>query len=208
MNNLELINKLPDSIYAIEPGSNNYKIWKLFSVFMDELDSVFECLRLMTDVKNNSGEVLDLLGKILRQKRKGLGDEKYIKYLLVAIRKYQCTGSIPDLIGICRLLVDGEFRYIRDLNEPELEDAFWLDGMQYLGGGDYLTGERTIPDPVYLSADTYLDGEYYLSGDICQPRFFEIVFLSTISSDIIRFITEIINSCKGGGIKFRIRLED
>lgn len=208
MSNIELINKLPDSIYVTDSSSNNYKLWKLFSVFMDELDEVFDSLRLMSEIKSNSGAVLEMAGKILRQKRQGWGDEKYIQYLFVAIRKYQCSGSIEDLNEICLLLVDSEFRYIRDMNKPELEDAFWLDGSIYLDGAEYFSGDIDNPDSVYLNGEVYLDGGFYLSGDICQPRFFEVVFSSTLSSDLITFITEIINSCKGGGIKYRIRTEE
>lgn len=208
MSNLDLLEKLPDSIFATNPGSNNYKLWKLFSFFIDELDEVFLSLKLMTDVATGSGVVLDLIGKILRQKRQGWGDDKYIKYLFVAIRKFQCSGSIPDLNEICRLLIENEFYYIRDMNYPELEDAFWLDGSIYLGGDEFLSGETNNPDAVYLNGEEYLDGSFYLSGDICQPRFFEVVLSNTLSSDTLDFINEIIHSCKGGGIKYRIRLEE
>jgi len=207
MSNIGLIEKLPDSIYNIDSGSNNYKVWKLFSYFMDELDGVFATLKLMTDIKSNSGTVLDLIGKILRQKRQGWGDDKYIQYLFVAVRKFYCSGSIPDLNEICQLLIEDDFYYIRDMNEPEFKDAFWLDGNVYLSGDDFLSGEVNNPDAVYLNGEEYLDGTFYLSGDICQPRFFEVVVSNTLSSDTIAFINEIINSCKGGGIKFRIREE-
>lgn len=207
MSNLNLIEKLPDSIYRIEPGSNNYKLWNLFSDFMDELNVVFSVLKLMTDIKSNSGAVLDLIGKILRQKRQGWGDDKYIQYIFVAIRKFQSSGSIPDLNEICQLLIEDDFWYIRDMNYPELEDAFWLDGSTYLYGDEYLSGEINNPDAVYLNGEEYLDGSFFLSGDICQPRFFEVVASNTLSSDTLTFIDEIINSCKGGGIKYRIRLE-
>ncbi len=205
MSNLNLIDKLPDSIFATGTSSNNYKLWKLFSYFMDELDEVFAALKLMTDIKSNSGAMLDLIGKILRQKRQGCGDDKYIQYLFVAIRKFQCSGSIPDLDEICRLLIEDDFLYIRDMNDPELEDAFWLDGSIYLYGNEFLSGEVNNHDAVYLNGEEYLDGSFYLSGDICQPRFFEVVVSNTLSSDTLTFINEIINSCKGGGIKYRLK---
>ncbi len=208
MSNIDLIEKLPDSIFAIGSSSNNYKFWKLFSYFMDELDEVFAKLKLMSDIKSNSGAVLDMIGKILRQKRQGWGDDKYILYLFVAIRKYQCSGSIPDLNEICRLLAEDEFQYTRDMNEPELEDAFWLDGSVYLDGSGYISGDINNPDSVYLNGEEYLNGSFYLAGDICQPRFFEVVFSNTLSNTTLTFISEIINSCKGGGIKFRIRTEE
>jgi hypothetical protein len=207
MSNLELINKLPDSIFAIGPDSNNYKLWKLFSVFMDEIDTVFEDIRLITEIQSNTGAQLDLAGKILRQKRQGWPDDKYIQYLSVAIKKYQCSGSIPDLNEICRILADSAFLYIRDMNEPELEDAFWLDGSQYLDESGYLSGDIDNPDSVYMDGSQYLDGSFYLSGDICQPGFFEVVFSGDITDETISFISAIIGSCKGGGIKYRIRTE-
>ena len=124
MSNINLIKKLPDSIFAIDESSNNYKLWKLFAFYMDELDEVFNTLKLMSDINKNSGTVLDMIGKILRQDRRGWGDDKYIQYLYVEIRRFQCSGSIPDLNEICILLAGDEFRYIRDMNEPESEDAF------------------------------------------------------------------------------------
>ncbi len=207
MSNINLIEKLPDSIYAIESDSNIYKFWGLFSYFMDELDGIFAILKLMTDIQSNSGAILDLIGKILRRKRRGWSDNKYIKHLLTEVRKFQCSGSIPILNEICQLLIENDFYYIRDINVPEYEDALWLDGSEFLCGNEYLSGEVNNFDAVYLNGEEYLDGSFYLSGDICQPRFFEVVVSNTLSSDTIAFINEIINSCKGGGIKYRVREE-
>ena len=206
MSNLELINKLPDSIYSIDQDSNNYKLWKLFAGQMDELDELFSVIRLVSDVRNNSGATLDLLGKILRSTRRGWGDQEYMKHLLVAIRKYQCDGSIEDLNEICTILLDDDFRYIRDLNEPDYIGGMYLGGSFYLDGDSYLCGYNENPDAVFLDAGLYLDGSWYLSSDICQPRFFEVV-VSSLSSNTLLLISEIIKSCKGGGIKHRIRME-
>ena len=186
MSNLELINKLPDSIYANNPESNNYKMWKLFAVFMDEIDQVFNVISLMSDPQLNSGIALDLLGKILRQKRLGWGDSNYIKYLLIAMKKYQSSGSIEDLNSICGLLAGDDFRYIRSLyEEAELPtDNFWFDG------------------------EFWLDGGQYLSGDIIQASFIEIVFSTNISPDLLASISTVIQQCKVGGVKYRIRTED
>ena len=205
MNNLDLINKLPDSIYAIDQNSNNYKLWELFAGQMDELDELFSVIKLVNDVRGNSGATLDMLGKILRSARRGWGDQEYMKYLLVAIRKYQCDGSIEDLIEICTILLDDDFKYIRDLNEPDLEGAIYLDGSFYLDETVYLSGYQDNPDAIYLDGSYWLDGSWYLSCDICQPRFFEVVVADSLADNMVQLISDIIKSCKGGGIKYKIR---
>jgi hypothetical protein len=58
-----------------------------------------------------------------------------------------------------------------------------------------------------MDGSQYLDGSFYLSGDICQPGFFEVVFSGDVLDETISFISAIIGSCKGAGIKYRIRTE-
>ena len=40
---------LPDSILNIKPGSNNSKLWGLFSTQMDAIDQLLEDMRLLRD---------------------------------------------------------------------------------------------------------------------------------------------------------------
>jgi len=183
MSNVQLIEKLPDSIYAVEQGSNNRKLWNMFAVRLDELDKVFGDIQLLTDPVINSGVQLDLLGKILRCFRKGQSDLKYLKYLLVSMRKYQSSGSISDLNEILNALLGDDFLYIKDMNESDIYEAKFLDG------------------------SSYLDGSFFLTGDITRPRLFTVVVSDSLDADTLLLVRDVANSCKGGGIQFKIKTE-
>ena len=185
MSNLDLVNKLPDSIYAITPNSNIYKLWKIFAHFMDEIDKLFSTMALMSDIQNNYGGQLDLVGKILRCYRRGQGDANYLSRLLVATRKYQSNGSVEDLNEICDILLGDKFKHINDMNR------------------EGLYGESK-----FLDGTSFLDGSFFLAGSVTRPRFFEVVISSSLDNETVTFLSDIISSCKGGGIKFVVKMEN
>ncbi|HPA72982.1 MAG TPA: hypothetical protein PKY31_11980 [Spirochaetota bacterium] len=205
MSNIEHITLLPNSIYEIGAGSVNYKLWKLFSDQMDELDAVFSDLSLLADYTTQEGVLLDLIGKILRENRQGRSDQEYIKFLYIALKKYLSSGSIPDLNEICRLVLGDDFRFIRDLNFGTGENDLMLDGSWYLDDSTYLSGDEGNPDITWLDGSWYLDGSNYLSGDIYQPRLFEVVVNAGIDASLMSTLTVLITSCRGAGIKALIR---
>ncbi len=208
MSNIEYINLLPDSIYKTDPGSTNYKLWKLFADQMDELDAVFTDLSLLADYSSRSGAALDLVGKILRESRQGRADSDYIKYLYIAIKKYLSNGSIPDLTEICNLLLGDEFIYIRDMNHEANDDngeESFLDGSWYLTGDKYMSLDSSNPDLTWLDGSWLLDGSNYLSGDVYQYALFEVVVASSTSDTVYSILAEMIRTCRMPGIAARIR---
>jgi hypothetical protein len=179
MSNIDLINKLPDSIYAINLSSNNYKLWKIFASQMDELDEAFRTMQSISDARNNFGAQLDILGKIIRCFRRGQGDARYIERMLATMRKYQSNGSIEELNIICEILLGEDFKYIK---------------------GSVLVAQC-------LDGSRFLDGRWFLSGDIIRPRYFEVIVSNNLDDEMMDILTDVVNSCKAGGIKFAIRKE-
>lgn len=208
MSNLEHIQLLPDSIFQTDSGSNNYKLWKLFAEEMDGIDNVFNDLSLLADYPSRTGAVLDLLGKILRESRRGRADADYIRFLYIAIKKYLSNGSIPDLTEICSLLLGDEFIYIRDLNYEANEDCIdeaFLDGSWYFDDTAYLSLDSENPDLTWLDDSWYLDGGNYLSGDIYQPGLFEVVIAESVTDSMCEILGEMIRTCRMPGIAAQIR---
>ena len=181
MSNIDLVKNLPNSIYR---NSNIYKLWELFAFHMDELDVIFRKIAMMTNVRDNCGAQLDLLGKILRCSRKGQGDKKYTDRLLAVMRKYQSNGSIEELNTICDILLGDDFCHIRDFNMADVHYAQYLDGSKFL------------------------DGSWFLAGTLMRPRYFEVIVSNNIDDEMMSLLTEIIQSCKAGGINFGIRKVD
>lgn len=183
-----LLNKIPDSIFTKEIGSNNEKLWRLFSQHMDEVDQVFEDIRSIYDFLNQAGANLDLVGKIVREKRNGKSDENYIKYLAIAIQKILSDGSIDTINNILESIFEDNFLEIRELTPSQLE-LQWSEDEEYR---------------FWLDGSYYLDGRYFFSGDVFQPAFFEIRINEGISENLKQNFIMILENIKGAGIAFRI----
>lgn len=211
----ELINLLPDSIMSPATGGGHAELWEIFAEQMDEVDQALEGLRLARDVFSQGGVILDLVGEILREPRLEKDDPAYRIYLLVALQKLLCSGSIPSLQNVLRAILGDDFIGVYDLT-PLNRDAIYhddrihTDGTHYLDGSFYLSGLPAdgdidaAPYVTYLDGSIYLDGGCFLSGDIIQPGFFEIRVKSTTAPEMKEYIDRIIRYIKGGGIKYRI----
>ena len=184
----ELIALLPDSILSINYGSNNAKLWRLFSGQMNEVDRVFEDLRLVRDIVAQAGVVLDLIGDIVREKRNGKNDDTYKIYLSVAIMKMLSDGSIDIINDIGRAILEDNYIGIRELY-PSQQNKPWSTNPEY---------------QFWLDGSWYLDGRYMLNGNVFQPLFFEVHIRSTTSSALKTYFKNILDHTKGGGIAYRI----
>lgn len=204
---IDYIELLPDSIYATDPGSNNYKLWGLFAAQMEELDIVFNDLSIILNYAAQEGEVLDLIGKIIRESRQGRVDAEYIKYITISVMKYMSTGAIETLNQICRMVLGSNFLYVRELYEAQGTDIILLDGRYFLDGSVYLCGAAESPGALFLDGSWFLNGSDYLKGDIYQPAFFEVVVTAGTSTELKTFILDVITKARGAAIKFRIREE-
>lgn len=184
----ELIALLPDSILSINYGSNNAKLWRLFSGQMNEVDQVFEDLRLVRDIVAQSGVVLDLIGDIVREKRNGKNDDTYKIYLSVAIMKMLSDGSIDIINEIGLAILEENYIGIRELY-PSQQNKPWSTNPEY---------------QFLLDGNWYLDGRYMLSGNVFQPAFFEVRIKATTPDSLKSYLKNILAYVKGGGIAYRI----
>lgn len=213
----ELVCFLPDSVYIREESSNNYKLWDIFAQALNEIEMHIESFRLIRDIDKQSGLILDLIGEILRESREGKDDITYKLYLMVALQKIFCSGSISMLQNVLRLVAGNSFIGVWELtpgNKDLLysDERVYTDGTRYMDGTYYLSGEMPnggmSPYETYLDGGFYLDGSFFLSGDVFQPGFIECVFSSSINSDILNLIIRILNFIKPAGVKYRIRLQE
>jgi hypothetical protein len=187
MSAADYIELLPNSILKINAGSNNYKLWKLFADQIDEVDQVFEDLRLVRNINSQAGVILDLIGKILHENRNGRNDASYRIYLTIAIMKMLSNGSIPILNNIFRAVLGDDFLGIRNLY-PSQQSRAWGNDLEYHS---------------WLNGTWYLDGLYMLSELVYQPAFFEIRIKAGTSETLKTYLKEIITHVKGGGILYR-----
>lgn len=186
MNYNDILTLLPDSIYTTKSGSNNQKRWALFANQLNEVEAVFDDLRMIYDINSQSGAVLDLIGEILREPRNGVNDDAYIIYLILALQKLLCNGSIPALQDVLRAIAGDDFIGVWDLTPgEEFEDM--------------------SPHENYLNGAFYLDGSFFLSGTVFQSGYIDVVCKNSISPDILDYITKVMNIIKSAGVKYRIR---
>jgi hypothetical protein len=180
---------LPDSILNIKPGSNNAKLWGLFSTQMDAIDQLLEDMRLLRDFMSQSGVILDLIGGIVREKRNGKDDASYRIYLAVAIMKMLSDGSIDILNDIARSILGDDYIGMRELY-PSQQDQPWATDPEY---------------QFWLDGTWWLDGRYMLSGKVFQPAFFELRINTATAESLKSYIKNILDHTKGGGIAYRIK---
>jgi hypothetical protein len=187
MSAVDYIELLPNSILKFGTGSNNRKLWTLFANQIDEIDQMFEDMLLLRDISSQSGAILDLIGKILHEKRNGKTDVSYRIYLTIAIMKMLSNGSIPILNNIFRAVLEDDFIGIRNLY-PSQESQSWGSDTEY---------------QFWLDGTWYLDGIYMLAGNVFQPAFFEVRINAGTSETLKTYLKEIITHIKGGGISYR-----
>ncbi|MBN2157932.1 MAG: hypothetical protein JW807_00950 [Spirochaetes bacterium] len=189
MSNIDFIKLKPDSILDIKTGSNNEKLWKLFANQMDEIDRVFEDMRLVRDFLSQSGVILDLIGEIVHEKRNGKDDPAYRIYLAIAIKKMLSNGSIDILNDIVLSILEDDFIGIRELYPSQINQP-WGEDLEY---------------QLWLDGTWYLDGRYMLAGNVFQPAFFEIRLNESTPENLKSYISNIIAHTKGGGIAYQIK---
>lgn len=183
-----LKSKYPESLYKAEDSSNVGKSWNIWARQLDEIKTVIDDLYQILNVDEQSGVVLDLIGKILRTTRNGNTDDVYKIYLYVAIRKAISSGSIEDINNTMLSLLGEDFLSARSLHTGQ-KSASWASGPLYR---------------FFLDGSKYLDGTYYLSGKVFQAAFFEIIVKSTSSPVILQSLPTIIDAVKAAGVNYRI----
>lgn len=211
----EIIQLLPNTIYSRSGNIKN--LFELFAIELNSLDAIFDELRYVRDIENRQGVLLDLIGEILREKRYGYDDVSYRIYLLVAIQKLLCSGSIESLQTVLNAILGEYLIGVYELT-PDYQDylyndkRIYTDGSRYLDGSYYLAGEPPEGSystyEIWLDGEYYLDGTYYLSGTIFQPCMFEIVVASSINNVTLNYVNNIMSYIKPAGVRYRIRKQE
>ena len=180
----EYLQLLPSSLFDLTADGDNDKFFRPFAEQMSEVDSVFEDIRNARDIQLQSGEVLNLIGEMVWEKRDGKLDDDYRIYLTIAIQKMLCSGAEPNIASVFRSLLGDVFIGVRDLY-PGCPDMPGVD--------------------LYLDGSWYLDGTYYAGeGSVRKPAFFDVAISSLTSDSLKNLCAKIITHLKGAGIACKI----
>jgi hypothetical protein len=144
----DLLDKIPSSLYCKDPDSDLVKLFKLYSDEFDELKRVSDDLAILKEIKTQKGDVLDELGKILKEPRSGMTDEEYRRFLYKAIQKNISSGSLKSVIQMADILTERHYK-IREMYSV-VEDQL-LDGQIFLNGKRLLASTTPNPATVEIS---------------------------------------------------------
>lgn len=84
------------------------RLKKLIEILLrpfQELDDVVWDFYINRRLDTAIGAQLDLIGKIVKEKRNGLADEDYRSFLRIKIRVLLSRGTGPDIMQICTLIL-------------------------------------------------------------------------------------------------------
>ena len=171
------ISALPASIFDTSPGSFMEKLWQIHEGQREYLDQLEDDTLSERDPGEASGDLLDLLGEIVREPRQGRDDDAYRIYLYIAIQRKRSNGSIEALNEILRAIMGEDFIEIRPLF-PDQQGRFdWTNDEEYT---------------LWLDGSRFLDGRWLLSGTLFQPGAMQIRIKATTPPAIKQYVQEIL----------------
>ncbi len=157
------------SLYANEGSwnaswnaGNIAKLFNLFSSEFDELQSVVNDLSMMRSLDNQKGVILDEIGKIIKEPRRGRNDDDYKIILKIAIQRNLSSGSLKTITQITDILSGNADYFIEELHSAA-GDAV-LDGSRDLNGERLLNPSSLEPAAIgiYFTGDTSgIDKTFY-----------------------------------------------
>lgn len=115
----------------LEQYKNSENIIKILEIVFDQcefLENVFDDLKNILDIENQSGSVLDLIGDIISEKRNGLNDYDYKKQIKFAIFKNTSRGFVVDIIKIIKFLTNANLVVYSD--NPPASYTIYTDGSE------------------------------------------------------------------------------
>ena len=184
------ISELPGSIYDTSPDSFMGRLWAIHTAQLEYLESLENEIRMQRDPLVAGGDLLDLLGEMLRESRRGRDDEGYRAYLLIAIQRTRSNGSIADLNQILRAILGADFIEIRPLFHNQQGRFDWADDPDYR---------------IWLNGARFMDGRWFLSGSLFQAGAIEIRIRATAPANLKRYIHEILPHIVGASALFFIK---
>lgn len=105
------------NIQQFADSSNFNKLLEVFASTFDELQTVFDNIKLILSIDNSSGKQLDLIGHIIVQSRNGQSDVDYRKSLKIKIFKNSSKAFVEDVIKILKLITEAT-RVVYSDNPP------------------------------------------------------------------------------------------
>jgi len=75
---------------------------------VQEVEDVLLDLQLVLDPEEATGAQLDRLGKLVGERRAGLTDEVYRRFVLAAARLIVAQGTVNEVVELLALLTDGD----------------------------------------------------------------------------------------------------
>lgn len=135
----ELLNKIPASLYDRNEQGELVKLFKIYADVFDDLKRVVHQLETLRIIDQQSGEVLDQIGKIVKEPRRELKDVEYRNYLKVAILRNISNGSLPTLSELMSVIVGKNNYSLRDmqkLSKSSFDGSRYFDGKKLLNSGD------------------------------------------------------------------------
>jgi hypothetical protein len=158
----ELLSRIPGTVYNSLPGSQVELLFRLFCDTFEEHKSVLKELETLRDVRNQKGEVLDEMGKILKEQRRGMSDEEYRVKLLIAIQSNISNGSLKVVTQMTDLLSGNADYLIRETHSVTTDTKF--DGNDLFHGKRLLNPGTQTPAKfeVFFTGDTGdIDSDFY-----------------------------------------------
>ncbi|MCG6167331.1 phage tail protein [Leptospira sp. FAT2] len=185
MNSTDLdsvLQKYPLSLFTRTPDSQIGKKWEVDLELLNEVRSVLDSIQSVADFRTQSGAVLDLIGKNLKQPRDGMDDFKYKIFLSIARQKRKSKGDIHSMNEIGSQILAG------------MGTLYEIKELCYGG------------EPMLLDALLTLNGEYPLSGSTKRPATIEVVFSGLVDSVVVApEFNKAMAQIRAGGVKAIIR---
>lgn len=200
MNFTSYLSKFPSSFYTKEESSNLYKLWKLLSEKVEEIETAVQD---WYDKDTLTGIQLDKIGLLKGIPRNGLNDTDY-KYELNLPR----TLEIVTMPAIYEILSNHSTNFsVRELHTPYLYDYAKMDG------SDFLDGNGVFNPEIEVAIVDFLDGIGYLDGlDILEPYHVRnlgllVAIATSDGTEITKIQTELSRLMTGITVYYNVAME-
>lgn len=184
-----LLEKFPH-LYTKFEDSNLGKVLSVFSDELTEIENTKSEVELQDNLSYATGETLDRHGEIVGQDRRGLGDNKYRKYIETRVIANLSGGDIPTINKVFNLILKDNFLGVREgWNCERYDSEPALIVVDYIH--EIIEGGISPTEPIKLNSSTFLDGEYSLDG---RP-------VEYYESEIINFAKQLAKRVIAGGVR-------
>ena len=176
----DLFKKFPSTLLSRDPASFVGRIWLLFSEKMDEVTALQVSMKVLRSIDDAEGKILDLIGDMVGESRDGRDDPEYRLFIKIAIAKNNCSGSIPEIIKIAKVISGDQTFRLNELYET--------------------------PDERFFDAEGTFNALSTFSPGLRRERAFEVEFEGPIQTlQIPRNLPKAIRQIKAGGVHAKVR---